>query len=74
METYRFKVGDVCHLDEVYKIMGLLPESAFLQDDPSDPSGDGGESITFLKNVEISVIVKVTDPPSAVYVDEMAHD
>ena len=65
--NYKFKKGDRPPLDEVYAILGIIPQDAIHQDDISDPSrygfapdNDSGESILFLKNVTIKIDIKVT--------------
>lgn len=61
MEIIRFKKGQKIHLDEVYHMLGLIPEETYDQDDAlGHDGGDNGESITFKKNVEIKTSVKVT--------------
>ena len=61
---YKFKKGDRVSLDEVYDIQALIPNDAYDQDDYSDyvigGDNDSGESILFLKNVTITVNVKVS--------------
>jgi hypothetical protein len=59
-EIYKFKKGQRVNLDDIYPIMGLLPEGSFHQDDISEDGGDAGESLLFLENVTVKVSVRVT--------------
>jgi hypothetical protein len=59
MEIYKFKKGEIVHLDTVYDILGLIPLDAYKQADPADKDNDYGESLEFIKCVEIKIEVKV---------------
>ena len=64
-KKYKFKKGQTVHLDSVYEILGIIPLSTYNQDDPgntgySDSDNDSGETLKFIKNVDISINVKVT--------------
>lgn len=65
-KTYKFKKGDRPVLDQVYDLLGIIPNDAIHQDDIGEPNSDinpdndSGESILFLKNVTIKIDIKVT--------------
>jgi hypothetical protein len=58
-KIYKFKKGQIVHLDLVYEIHGLIPMDAYKQADPADKNNDSGESLEFIKNVEIRIEVKI---------------
>ncbi|MCK4786283.1 MAG: hypothetical protein KAV87_21175 [Desulfobacteraceae bacterium] len=57
--------GDRPQLDEVYDVIGVLPNDAYHQDDLLGSSilndNDSGESILFLKDVDIDITIIVGD-------------
>jgi len=63
-KTYKFTAGDRYHLDQVYSLLGIIPNDTYEQDDMSlyryDNGNDCGESVKFLKNVKIKIIMEIT--------------
>jgi hypothetical protein len=57
---YKFTKGQVVHLDDVYDILGVIPGDTYEQDDPANPHGDRGESLRFVKNIEIKIHIRVS--------------
>ena len=62
---YSFKKGDTLMLDQVYNILGIIPNDTYDQDDIAESTicndNDAGETIRFKKNVDISIKVLVYD-------------
>ena len=62
-EIHKFKKGESVYLDRVINILGLIPTDCYEQDDPIDwtitGDNDSGETVRFLKDVEIKASVKV---------------
>jgi hypothetical protein len=59
MNKYKFKKGQKVHLDDVYEILGIIPRESYDQADPAFDD-DAGEWLTFTKNVEINIKIKVS--------------
>ncbi len=66
--VYTYKKGDRPSLDEVYSILGVIPNDVYHQDDINesnifDPENknDSGESILFLKDITINIVLCVFD-------------
>ena len=56
-ETHKFKRGQKLMLDEIYTISGLAGGQWWTADDPSDARGDGGENVTIVEDISITITV-----------------
>ena len=61
----KFKKNKIYQLDDVINYMGIIPLECYEQDDIAEyetgKDNDGGETVKFLKNVEIKYLVKIKD-------------
>lgn len=61
---HRFKKGETYTLDQIYDIQGIIPNEAYDQDDIGDwtiiNDNDSGETVRFVKNVELTIKIKIT--------------
>ncbi len=64
-KKYEFKKGQVVHLDDVYKLLGIIPGETIHTKDLADygpyDSADYDENVKFLKNVSIKIQIKISD-------------
>lgn len=58
-KEFKANLGEVLHLDHVYKWMGLLPNDSYEHIDVEGNSCDAGDEVRFLKRVRITVTIKV---------------
>ena len=58
VETYKFKKGQVLHLDDIYLIQGLADGKWWTASDPhDDEASDRGEIVTIVEDITIKIIV-----------------